>query len=75
MTNHPSRSRGPYTVRVTSSDTTGPVIEVPTVAAAKVYAQGYGQTADQATVWDKDDEVVCTFTRNGLTWRRNDWNE
>lgn len=73
MVNHPSRKRGPYTVRMHSSELTGPIVEVPTMAAAKAYAEGYGQTADQATVWDNADEVVATFYRDGLDWHRDDW--
>lgn len=65
MTNHPSRSRGPYTAEIGGSSwAKGPITEHDTIRQARAWAESYGSTADWCSIHDAKGRVVARHQRN-----------
>ena len=65
MTNHPNRSRGPYTAEIGGASwAQGPVQQFATIREARAWAEGYGDTADRCTITDTKGSVVASHRRN-----------
>jgi hypothetical protein len=65
MTNHPNRSRGPYTAELTGiSWTRGPRAEFATVREARAWALDYGRLADVCHIRDAKGRVVAIHPRD-----------
>lgn len=75
MTNHPSRSRGPYRAEVAGSSwAQGPVAEFPTIRECRAWAEEYGTTADRCSIFDRMGNHVAEHRRDlsgdGSRWYR-----
>lgn len=69
MTNHPNRSRGPYTAELGGNSwKQSPIAQFPTVAAARAWAEEYGTTADYCTITDKKGRVVASHRQSNGNW-------
>lgn len=70
MTNHPNRSRAPYTA-VLGGDGFGCVKTTTslTIREARAWAEGYGHTADWCEISDKSGHVVASHRRDKSTDR------
>lgn len=70
MTNHPSRSRGPYTAEIGGSSwSAGPVQQFATIREARAWAEAYGSTADYCVVTDARGRRVAEHRRDPSTSR------
>ena len=75
MTNHPKRSRGPYTAAIGGSGwSRGPRAEFRTIREAREFAEGYGTTADWCRIEDHAGREVASHRRDssgdGSRWFR-----
>jgi hypothetical protein len=71
MTNHPTRSRGPYTAEIFGSSwKQGPTATFTTIRECREWAEEYGTTADSCTIRDAGGRIVAQHRRNGQDWFR-----
>ena len=73
MTNHPNRSRSPYTAELFGSSwAQGPVQQFPTITAARKWAEEYGTTADWCRISDAKGNLIAGHRRepSSGTWFR-----
>jgi hypothetical protein len=75
MTNHPNRSRKPYTARIGGhSWSRGPEAEFGTIRECRAFAESYGSTADYCTIEDHKGRAVASHRRDtsgdGMRWFR-----
>jgi len=73
MTNHPSRSRGPYTAELSGSSwAQGPVQIFATIRGARAWAEEYGDTAEGCRISDRKGNLVAYHRRepSSGTWFR-----
>ncbi len=75
MSNHPNRSRGPYSAEIGGSSwSRGPVVTFRTILEAREWAESYGTTADWCAISDAKGRAVAAHRRdpngNGMRWYR-----
>jgi hypothetical protein len=73
MTNHPNRSRTPYTAEIGGSSwAQGPTARFATIRECREFAESYGDAADWCTITDSKGREVARHVRDraGRGWYR-----
>lgn len=78
MTNHPRRSRGPYTAEIFGPSINGEIIETfETIRECRAYSEIFGNIADKCTIRNAKGEIVAIHMRDksgdGMRWYRAGW--
>ena len=65
MTNHPNRSRGPYTAQMGGASwAQGPAQQFATIRECRAWAEEHGDSADYCAVTDAKGRVVASHRRD-----------